>query len=60
MRANNLPDWPDPDSDGVFHVPPRLFPLDDNPAWRAADAACEPLQPGPITIDGGPLNGKNR
>lgn len=59
MRANNLPDWPDPDSDGVFHVPSRLFPLDDNPAWRAADAACEPLQPGPITIDGGPLNGKN-
>ena len=59
MRANSLPNWPDPGSDGVFRLPPGSIPLDD-PLWKKADEACRPLEPGPIQIDVGPNSSKGR
>jgi hypothetical protein len=52
MRRNGLADWPDPDSDGIFH--PDAVPANDDPVWRKADGACRSLEPGPIQVDGGP------
>ncbi|GAA3199790.1 hypothetical protein ACFO1B_49925 [Dactylosporangium siamense] len=49
--ASGLPDWPDPDGDGIFH--PQPMPADDDPRWRQTDAACRSLEPGPITVDAG-------
>ncbi|WP_426513740.1 hypothetical protein ACPPVO_25905 [Dactylosporangium sp. McL0621] len=52
IRRNGLPNWPDPDSEGTFHVdsPPGA----DDPAWRKADDACRSLEPGPIQVEAGP------
>ncbi|MFC4046588.1 hypothetical protein ACFO1B_49935 [Dactylosporangium siamense] len=57
MRANGVPDWPDPNADGTFTVPDRLADPRDERLWRpAADGACRPLQPagGPdiVTVGG--------
>ncbi|GAA4249217.1 hypothetical protein [Dactylosporangium darangshiense] len=53
IRANGLPDWPDPDADGIFRPRPAP-PADDDPRWQRADTACRSLEPGPITVDGVP------
>ena len=53
IRANGLPEWPDPDADGVFHPQPAP-PAEDDPRWQKADTACRSLEPGPITVEGGP------
>ncbi|GAA4263741.1 hypothetical protein [Dactylosporangium darangshiense] len=50
MRANGVPDWPDPGPDGTFAVPERLADPRNENLWRAAaDGACRQYQP-----DGGP------
>ena len=53
IRANGLPDWPDPDADGIFHPQPAA-PAGDDPRWVQADTACRGLEPGPISVDAGP------
>lgn len=53
MRANGLPEWPDPDGDGVFHPQPQSIPMDQDPRWQKADVACRSLEPGPISVDAG-------
>ncbi|MGI5238364.1 hypothetical protein [Dactylosporangium sp. CA-139066] len=52
IRANGLPDWPDPDADGIFHPQPAA-PAEDDPRWVKADTACRGLEPGPISVDAG-------
>lgn len=52
IRANGLPEWPDPDSDGIFHPQPAA-PAEDDPRWQKADTACRSLEPGPISVDAG-------
>lgn len=53
IRAHGLPDWPDPDSAGVFRLT-STPPAQDDPVWQRADTACRSLEPGPIAVDGGP------
>ena len=38
MRANGLEDWPDPDANGSFHLPPDLLGK-GGPRWPAIQAA---------------------
>lgn len=57
LRGNGLPDWPDPDAEGVFH--PQQAPQEDDPAWQKADEACRSLEPGPISVDAGNTAAKN-
>jgi hypothetical protein len=57
MRTNGLPDWPDPDGDGIFH--PQPMPADDDPRRLGADTACRSLEPGPITVDAGTTANKH-
>ncbi|MFG2043536.1 hypothetical protein [Dactylosporangium sp. NPDC048998] len=59
IRANGLPDWPDPDDEGIFHPKPAM-PAEDDPRWQRADTACRSLEPGPISVDAGPGATKGR
>ena len=45
IRTHNVPDWPDPDDEGVFHPPAGLGPAESNPQLRDAQAACKSLEP---------------
>jgi hypothetical protein len=50
IRKQGILDWPDPDTEGRFHQPARLNPLDENQEWRKASDACLSVQP-PVSID---------
>jgi hypothetical protein len=46
MRANGVPDWPDPSADGTFAVPERLADPRNEGLWKPkADGACKQYQP---------------
>ena len=42
MREHGAPNWPDPDSDGNFNVPPELR---DSGSRGAPHAACKQYEP---------------
>lgn len=44
IRANGVPEWPDPDSDGYFD-PPAQLRTKDNLAMHNAEPACTALLP---------------
>lgn len=39
LRHHGVPNWPDPDPDGSFPLPPSL--QKKTPAWAAASTACQ-------------------
>jgi hypothetical protein len=46
MRANGVPDWPDPGADGTFAVPERLADPRNEGLWKPrADGPCAQYQP---------------
>ncbi|MFC6015639.1 hypothetical protein ACFP2T_05465 [Plantactinospora solaniradicis] len=45
IRSHNIPNWPDPDSEGVFIPPSDMHPLENNSAWRGARTACKSQEP---------------
>ncbi|MGH3626215.1 MAG: hypothetical protein ACRDRL_02040 [Sciscionella sp.] len=47
MRTHGVKDFPDPDSDGNFHldISPGSDLAPDNPTYKAADGACKSLLP---------------
>jgi hypothetical protein len=61
VRSHDVPDWPDPDSDGTFNPPARLQPLDQNSTLLNANRACASLEPpGGININPGAQPTKSR
>jgi hypothetical protein len=57
VRAHGIPDWPDPDADGLFDPPARLKPIDGNAEFDAATPPCDPLMPAAgvgMTLGNGP------
>jgi hypothetical protein len=49
LRQHGISNWPDPDPDGSFPLPPSLNPK--NPAQRPAWAACQRYMPSSGHID---------
>ncbi len=49
MREHGVPDWPDPNEEGIFPLPERLWPQDmhpeNNATMRAAYDACSKYAP---------------
>jgi hypothetical protein len=43
LRQHGVPNWPDPDPDGSFPLPPSL--LKKSPNWAQATKACSRLMP---------------
>jgi hypothetical protein len=43
LRQHGVPNWPDPDPDGSFPLPPSL--LTKSPSWVQATQACSRLMP---------------
>jgi hypothetical protein len=43
IRQHGVPNWPDPDPDGSFPLPPSL--RTKSPAWTTATAACQRFWP---------------
>jgi hypothetical protein len=43
LRQHGLPNWPDPDPDGAFPLPPSL--LHKPPGYAAATGACRRFWP---------------
>jgi len=43
LRQHGVPNWPDPDPDGSFPLPPSL--LTKSPSWAQATKACSRLMP---------------
>jgi hypothetical protein len=41
MRDQGIQDWPDPDSQGLFHFPPELANFKASPRWSQIQAAWE-------------------
>jgi hypothetical protein len=39
MRAHGIDDWPDPNADGTFTMPPTLGNIKTNPRWSRIQAA---------------------
>jgi len=40
MRRHGIDDWPDPDAQGKFHMPPSLGNIKRSPRWQPIRAAC--------------------
>ena len=49
IRQHGVPNWPDPDPDGSFPLPPTLNPK--SPAGQAAGTACQQYLPSSGHID---------
>ena len=49
LRQHGMPNWPDPDPDGSFPLPPTLNPK--SPAGQAAGDACKQYLPSSGHID---------
>jgi len=52
VRKHGVPDFPDPSSNGTFHVSPGVDL--QGPAYQAASNACRPVKPHSLFIDQGP------
>lgn len=49
MRSHGVPDFPDPDRDGVFTLPATVN--QQAPAFQNAARACQRFQPSSLSID---------
>jgi hypothetical protein len=49
MRANGVPNFPDPSHDGAFDLPPGLNP--QSPRFGQAMKACKSVQPSSVSVN---------